>query len=83
MPVSEETYNALLLEDKESHWELVCGQLRRKPGMTTRHNDRARTLLLLLTPQLPRSAYAIDAGSASIARSPAGFNRRMGATARK
>jgi Uma2 family endonuclease len=39
MPVSEKTYRQLALEDPSGHWELHCGQLRQKPGMTAQHNN--------------------------------------------
>ena len=32
-------YERLALEDREGQWELHNGEMRRKPGMTTRHND--------------------------------------------
>lgn len=38
MPVSEQTYKQIVLEEPERHWELVCGQLREKPLMAMAHN---------------------------------------------
>jgi Uma2 family endonuclease len=38
MPVSEQTYEQVALEDPEGQWELVCGRLRSKPPMTHAHN---------------------------------------------
>ena len=37
MPVSEETFERVALEDPEGRWELICGKLREKPAMTTEH----------------------------------------------
>ena len=48
MPVSEQTYRQVALEDPEGKWELVCGYLRRKPAMTTEHNLIPRLLVLQL-----------------------------------
>lgn len=39
MPVSEQTFLDLALQDPEGHWELHCGRPRRKPGMTLEHNN--------------------------------------------
>ena len=44
MPVSEETYKRVVLEDTDHIWELVCGHLREKPPMTTEHEQNGRTL---------------------------------------
>jgi hypothetical protein len=38
MPVSEQTYERVALEDPGGAWELACGQLRSKPAMTIEHN---------------------------------------------
>ena len=53
MPVSEATYRKLAEEDFESGWELVCGELRRKPGMTLFHNTISRDVARELQTQLP------------------------------
>lgn len=60
MPVSEQTYELVALEDPEGRWELVCGRLREKPGMTTRHNDLARTLHEMLFLQLDRRRFTVS-----------------------
>lgn len=60
MPVSAATYERVALEDPDGKWELVCGQLRRKPAMTTEHQDVARNLVALLVPQLDRRRYRVD-----------------------
>lgn len=52
MPVSAETYEQLALEDGDVKWELVCGRLREKPGMTAQHYSVMRTLARGLVLQL-------------------------------
>ena len=39
MPISDATYERVALEDADEVWELVCGRLRSKPGMTAEHNN--------------------------------------------
>jgi Uma2 family endonuclease len=39
MPVTEETYRRVALEDPEGHWELHNGRLREKPSMSFDHNN--------------------------------------------
>ena len=64
MPVSEETYKRVALEDPDEQWELHCGRLRRKPPMTTEHNQLFRRLGLALQLQLDPEDYvvAVDNG---------------------
>ncbi len=52
MPVSEAIFERVALEDPEGLWELASGRLRRKPDMTTEHNQVTRLLAALLTIQL-------------------------------
>jgi Uma2 family endonuclease len=59
MPVSEKTYRRVALEDPEGKWELWCGQLRRKPGMTTDHNEIARRLQRRLVLQVDERDYSV------------------------
>ncbi|MFN0096427.1 MAG: Uma2 family endonuclease [Dehalococcoidia bacterium] len=66
MPVTVETYERVALEDPEGNWELVCGQLRRKPGMTMRHNTVSRLMHLALTDQLPRDDWDVAANMARV-----------------
>lgn len=64
MPVSERTYERVALEDPEGRWELACGRdLRRKPPMTTPHEDMVEALAVLLRRQLPWNEYGIRTGS--------------------
>ncbi len=60
MPVSEETYEQLALEDPEGQWELVCGRPRSKPGMTFEHNQVQLRLARQLILQLDESEYVVS-----------------------
>ncbi len=71
MPVSEATYRKLAEEGFEDGWELVCGRLRRKPGMTLRHNTVQSTLGYQLRAQLSPDAYAVSVNAARL-RLPSG-----------
>ena len=66
MPVSEETYRRVALEDPEGKWELVCGRLREKPVMTTEHNDVQRNLDWLINSQIDRALYVVSPGNARL-----------------
>ena len=59
MPISEQTYRQVALEDPKGHWEFVCGRLRSKPGMTIEHADAIRRLSHRLHVQLDEREYAI------------------------
>lgn len=69
MPVSERTFQQVALEDPEGHWELYCGQLRRKPGMTYEHNDIAINLVFQLMQQLDRAAFRVRHNAGHVRRS--------------
>lgn len=60
MPVSEQTYRAVGLEDPEGRWELHGGRLREKPGMSVEHNDLVAELGFQLRQQLPRDEYRVQ-----------------------
>ena len=60
MPISEQTYERVALEDPDGQWELVCGRLRRKPAMTTEHNSVARRLARRLNAQLDERDFLVD-----------------------
>jgi Uma2 family endonuclease len=66
MPVSEETYRRVALEDPEGKWELICGRLREKPIMTTEHNDVQRRLDRRINAQLSEDDYAVSPGNARL-----------------
>lgn len=61
MPVTEETYRRLSLEDPEGQWELVCGRLRQKPPMTHSHGDTITELTVRLSVQLARDRFRVRA----------------------
>jgi Uma2 family endonuclease len=71
MPVSEKTYEQLALEDPEGQWELVCGRLRQKPGMTYEHNELQFEIAYALRSQLDPGQFAVRS-NAGRARNPAG-----------
>jgi Uma2 family endonuclease len=52
MPVSEETYRQVALEDFEGQWELHCGRLVQKPGMSYEHGHLTTRLFGSLLTQL-------------------------------
>jgi Uma2 family endonuclease len=67
MPVSEETYLRLALEEP-NEWELHCGQLYRKPGMTAEHNNLGGELFFQLRQQLDRSRFQVRLFSGHVRR---------------
>jgi Uma2 family endonuclease len=71
MPVSEETYQLITLEDPDGQWELFRGQLREKPGMSSEHNDFMFYLGMLLQQGLDRRRYRVRSNSAHL-RCPSG-----------
>jgi hypothetical protein len=60
MPVSEETYQEVALEDPDGLWELACGRLRRKPCMTRAHNGTIRRLNHRFSTQLDEREYLVS-----------------------
>lgn len=68
MPVSEQTYIQLALEDP-GQWELHCGNLRRKPTMTAEHNHVASELFFRLRLQLPEEQYDVRLSMGHVRRS--------------
>ena len=73
MPISEQTYRQVALEDPEGKWELVCGRLRQKPEMTTEHNLIPRALLLQLVDQFDRSQFVAAEGTARLRTSSGSY----------
>jgi Uma2 family endonuclease len=69
MPVSEETFLQLALEDTEGHWELYCGVPRRKPGMTATHNETMTRLFGWLFQQLEGSPFTVRSNAGHVRRS--------------
>jgi Uma2 family endonuclease len=70
MPVSEETYRRVALEDN-MHWELHEGCLRQKPVMTTEHNQVIRRLGWQLRDQLDRDEWEVFIDNGKV-RTPSG-----------
>lgn len=64
MPLTEETYRRVVLEDPDAQWELHRGRLREKPPMTHGHNSLMVRLGLRIGPQLDwdRFELRINAG---------------------
>jgi Uma2 family endonuclease len=60
MPVSEQTFRQLALEDPEGHWELHRGCLRKKPDMPLDHNRLARELYFVLRLQLDPAQFDVS-----------------------
>jgi Uma2 family endonuclease len=69
MPVSEQTYLQLVLEDPESKWELHCGRLRSKPNMTAEHGDLILEVGYHLRRQLDRAQFRVRANHGQVRRS--------------
>jgi Uma2 family endonuclease len=70
MPVSEETYRRVALEDN-MHWELHDGCLRQKPAMTTEHNRTYRRLGSQLFAQLDPEEWEVFIDNGKV-RTPSG-----------
>lgn len=70
MPVSERTFQTVALEDPEGQWELYCGRLREKPGMTHEHNYIARRLHAVIFRQLDENQFQVSSNAARLRISP-------------
>jgi Uma2 family endonuclease len=57
--ISAETFERLALEDADDRWELHCGRLVRRPGMTMPHNEVAMQLALIIGRQIDRTRYRL------------------------
>jgi Uma2 family endonuclease len=66
MPVSEETYKRVVLEDTDHVWELVCGRLREKPPMTAEHDDSGRTLAVIIGRQIDLREFTVGTNSGRV-----------------
>ena len=66
MAITEETFERVALEDPDGKWELHCGRLRSKPGMTTEHNDIGSILGFRLQQQLPLDEFRVRIDSARV-----------------
>lgn len=68
MPVGEQMFIQLALEDP-NQWELYCGHLRRKPGMTAQHSEVAHELYYRLRQQLDRDRFTVRLSMGHVRRS--------------
>ena len=59
MVISAKTYEQVALEDPDGFWELDCGRLRQKPGMTYEHGDAAAALMTALVLQLDPRTFRV------------------------
>ena len=69
MPVSEQAFLRRALEDPSGHWELHCGVMRQKPGMTFEHNHVMSDLFGTLFQQLDPAAFEVRSNSSHVWRS--------------
>ncbi|MGE0542730.1 MAG: Uma2 family endonuclease [Dehalococcoidia bacterium] len=68
MPVSDATYEQVVLEDPHSHWELHCARLVEKPPMTAFHADVIDRLYRRIVLQLSEADFAIRADAGRLRR---------------
>lgn len=71
MSVSVATYERVALEDTDSIWELVCGDLVKRPPMTTEHEEVAASLARRLILQVDDCEYSVRFNSGRL-RVPSG-----------
>ena len=57
--MTDEAFEQLALDDPDGKWELWCGEPRRKPLMTFRHNDITDDLAFALRLQLDRKQFRV------------------------
>jgi Uma2 family endonuclease len=68
MPVSERTFLQVALEEP-NQWELHCGELRQKPGMTAEHNQVGFELAFRLRQQLDPHEFSVRFSAGHVRRS--------------
>lgn len=73
MPITEETYLRVALEDPKGRWELHDGLLWEKPPMTFRHQDAMALLALYLMQQLDLSRYRVHINGSRLRRSTTSY----------
>lgn len=69
MSVSEQTYLDLVMADPDGRWELICGELKRRSAMTSKHEDTTAYLGGYLIQQLDRREYRVRIAGSRIRRS--------------
>lgn len=67
MPISVATFKRVVMEDDDHKWELRCGTLVEKPGMTMEHNDDAWEILRQLALQLDPDRYRVRSNAGHMA----------------
>jgi Uma2 family endonuclease len=70
MAVSERTYQMVALEDPEGQWELYCGRLRQKPGMSYEHGFIIGRLSFRLQGQLDEAQFMVSCNHTRLRISP-------------
>jgi Uma2 family endonuclease len=73
MPVSEETFKRISLEDPDGRWELDGGCLRQKPEMTFEHNQAQVMIGRGLLAQLDPRAFVVRIDNSLVRRSASRF----------
>ena len=68
MPVTQETYERIILERAEENWEVHQGRLREKPSMTFAHNDGMFEIGRQLGNQLDRRHYRVRVNAGHVRR---------------
>jgi Uma2 family endonuclease len=69
MPVTQETFKLLALEDPEGQWELHHGRLREKPTMSFTHNETLTRLGLAIGRQIDEDHYVLRINTGRVKRS--------------
>lgn len=69
MTITEQAYRQFALEHPDEKWELVCGELRRKPATTWEHNHTFRRLGWRLREQLDEEEFEVVTDSGRVRRS--------------
>src|SRR5437870_1296195 len=69
MLVSEAEFLERALEERDAKWELHCGTLRHKPGMTVEHNDVTTRLFARLYQQLNEQDFRVRSNAGHVRRS--------------
>ncbi len=68
MPVSLATFQQVALEDDDHTWELRCGALVEKPGMTMEHNEDTWEITRQLALQLDPDRFSVRVNAGHMAQ---------------
>ena len=74
MPVTQETYQRVVLEDPEGRWELHRGRLREKPAMSYGHNRALVELAHQLLSQLDKREFEVGINTLRTRRADETYN---------